>query len=116
MRIGLLREHVSIQSRVETPDDRLGQEVAWTETFSEACSVDDAWVRERLMAGGFLQAEKGSSILIHYREGIKTTMRAVISNGPYAGTYSIVGSLPVKARGSARIEALALACEKGAAP
>lgn len=114
MRAGELRERVTIQSETRTPDDRAGADVTWTTVCTVACAVDENWVRERLAMSG-LQAEGGTTMRIRYRAGIKASMRAVISAGPYAGTYNIRGALIINARGTARPEALALACERGVA-
>ena len=114
MRNGELRERVTIQSETRTPDDRGGADVSWASVCTVACAVDENWVRERLAMSG-LQAEGGTTIRIRYRSGIAASMRAVIAAGPYAGTYNIRGVMVINARGTARPEALALACERGVA-
>lgn len=114
MRSGDLRERVRVDRFTGDPDDRGGASEEWTEVCTVACSADDAWVRERLAASG-LQAEGGTTLLIRYRTGVDAGMRAVIAAGPYAGTYNIRGAQVVKARGTARPEGLALACDKGVA-
>lgn len=114
MRAGELRERVRIDRFTGAADGRGGAAAGWTEVCTVSCSADDAWVRERLAASG-LQAEGGSNLWIRYRTGIDAGMRAVIAAGPYAGTYNIRGVQVVKARGTARAEGLAIACEKGVA-
>lgn len=114
MRAGELRETVTIQREVRTPDDRKGATVEWETVCTVAAAIDENWVRERLAMSG-LQAEGGTTVRIRYRPDINATMRAVIASGPFAGVYNIRGALVINARGTARPEAIALACERGVA-
>lgn len=114
MRGGLLRSRVEIQSSVETPDGRGGATITWPSVTAVPCSVDDAWARERLAAGG-LEGNVGTVITIRERAGVSVGMRAVVTSGPGLGTYNIVGVQELKARGTGRVEGLLLNCEKGVA-
>lgn len=114
MRAGVMRSRLEIQTEVKTPDGRGGSTITWAAAHRVACSVDDAWARERLAAGG-LEGNVGTVITIRQRTGVTVGMRAVVTSGPGLGTYNIRGVQDLKARGAGRVEGLLLNCERGTA-
>lgn len=112
MRAGSLRSIARIEREVRTPDGRGGASVAWLEVCRTACSVDDAWARERL-AGDATEAMVGAAIIVRYRVDIEASQRAVVFSGLGRGTYNIRGVRIEKARGTSRPELLILDCDRG---
>jgi SPP1 family predicted phage head-tail adaptor len=74
--IGEMRERVTLQSPLRTPDGAGGAEVTWTSGATVWAKVEDRGGGERV-AGERLAAGTKLRLTIRYRSGITTEMRGL---------------------------------------
>jgi len=74
--IGQMRERVTLQAPVRTPDGAGGGDVTWTESATVWAKVEERGGDERA-AGERLAAEARFRVTIRYRSGVTAEMRAL---------------------------------------